>query len=99
MKLSSTDVRYGYGSGKLRAPGGWKVQVLKRDHKALGGIPDGTYWTTIATREGDGSVQQGLQLRTPADVPQVVDRMTQGEMCADPTRVSTLGADCRAQSY
>jgi hypothetical protein len=48
-------------------------------------------------------VQQGLPLGIPVDVSQVVDRMTSGDPCADPTKGSsswpTLGADCRARSY
>jgi hypothetical protein len=77
--------------------------VLKGDHEALGGVTDATYCTVVATREGERSVQQGLSVEIPADVSQVVDRMTPGESCADPTRGSsswpTLGADCRARSY
>lgn len=28
---------WNYGSTKLKPPGGWKLQVLKGDHQALGG--------------------------------------------------------------
>jgi hypothetical protein len=45
----------------------------------------------------------GLTSVDPADVSQVVDRMTPWEFCADATGGSsswaTLGADCRARSY
>jgi hypothetical protein len=94
-------VIWDYGSIKLRAPGGWKVQVLKGDHQILGGVTHATYCTTVATREGESIVQQGLPVGIPADLSQVVDRMTSGEPCADPTKGSsswpTLGADCRTR--
>jgi hypothetical protein len=64
---------------------------------------DATYCTMVATREGQRSLQQGLSVEIPADVLQVVDRMTPGESCAAPTRGSsswpTLGANYRDRSY
>jgi hypothetical protein len=54
--------------------------------QALGGVTSATYCTTVATREGESIVQQGLPVGLPADVSQVADRMTSGEPCAEITR-------------
>jgi hypothetical protein len=82
-----------------------KLQVLNGDHQALDDVTDATYCTVVATQEGERPVQQGLPVRIPADVLQLVDRMTPGEPCGpcgEPTRGSsswpTLGAACRARN-
>ncbi len=49
-------VVWNQGSGRLKPPSGWKLQVLKGDHQTLGGVTATTHVTRVATREGNSNV-------------------------------------------
>jgi hypothetical protein len=88
-----------YGKGKLTPPAGWRLQVFTSEHQELGGATETTHVTKVATRLENVPVQPIAAVGIPADLAQVLDRMTPGDKCPAPASLAEgfprLGADCR----
>jgi hypothetical protein len=78
-----------YGKGKLMPPAGWRLQVFTNEHQELGGATETTHVTKVATRLEDMPVQPIDAVGIPADLAQVLDRMTPaGEKCPAPASLA-----------